>query len=131
MLKSCCTGRRGLGRLRGAFSADGRTLDKRGFPSTTRFAPPPPTTYCLLDALASGVTMTDAPLSPTSTLHGSPTPSGNKSADCADMAEKGHVSPYDGEGTEASPLIVKYLENDKTNPQNWSPRTKWYARRRS
>ncbi|GJN87183.1 hypothetical protein Rhopal_000128-T1 [Rhodotorula paludigena] len=69
--------------------------------------------------------MTDAPLSPTSTLHGSPTPSGNKSADGADMAEKGHVSPYDGEGTEASPLIVKYLENDKTNPQNWSPRTKW------
>ncbi|GAA5921435.1 hypothetical protein JCM3775_003047 [Rhodotorula graminis] len=71
--------------------------------------------------------MPDMSISPTSTLHE------NHSAHsvvakhhAADMAEKGRAaSPYDGEGTEASPKIVKWLDGEIENPQNWAPTKKW------
>ncbi|GAA6037269.1 hypothetical protein JCM8097_008654 [Rhodosporidiobolus ruineniae] len=42
-----------------------------------------------------------------------------------DLAEKGQAVPYAGEGTEASPYIVKWLDNDPENPQAWSAKVKW------
>ncbi|GAA5855824.1 hypothetical protein JCM8547_000375 [Rhodosporidiobolus lusitaniae] len=75
-------------------------------------------------------------LSPTSTLAGSPEPSaldntktsGEKSGDlAASNAPSAPAAPvpWQGEGTEASPYIVKFLEGEAANPQNWKPRTKW------
>lgn len=71
--------------------------------------------------------MPDMSISPTSTLHE------NHSAHSVvakhhgpDMAEKGRAaSPYDGEGTQSSPKIVKWLDSEMENPQNWAPTKKW------
>ncbi|GAA6055392.1 hypothetical protein JCM3770_001086 [Rhodotorula araucariae] len=43
----------------------------------------------------------------------------------ADLAEKGQAVPYDGEGTVEKPYIVKFLDDDKENPMNWSQTKKW------
>lgn len=66
-----------------------------------------------------------AEFSPTSTLHGSPTggnkldlhPSPHKAHDGLDAATA--PVPYDGQGTEESPYIVKWLDGEEENPQNW------------
>lgn len=63
-----------------------------------------------------------AEFSPTSTLHGSPT-GGNK----LDLQPSPHkedgiaTAPvrYDGQGTPESPYIVKWLDGEEENPQNW------------
>ncbi|GAA5934000.1 MFS transporter [Sporobolomyces koalae] len=61
--------------------------------------------------------------STTSTLAGAPEPSNkHKMAD----PEKGLAEPtYKGHGTEASPFIVTWQENDPENPMNWTPLKKW------
>ncbi|BGP30492.1 hypothetical protein JCM10296v2_002247 [Rhodotorula toruloides] len=74
-----------------------------------------------------------AEFSPTSTLHGSPTggnkldlhpsPSPHKAHDGLDTATA--PVPYGGEGTEESPYIVKWLDGEEENPQNWSGTKKW------
>ncbi|GAA5834016.1 hypothetical protein JCM11251_003593 [Rhodosporidiobolus azoricus] len=42
-------------------------------------------------------------------------------------AEKGaaDVNPYEGEGTEEKPYVVKWLPEDAENPQTWKQSTKW------
>lgn len=68
--------------------------------------------------------MTDSrQLSPTSTLHD---PDHRSSAlEKVDLAEKGSAVPYEGQGTTESPFIVKFLDGEQANPQNWSKTKKW------
>lgn len=70
--------------------------------------------------------MTDSrQLSPTSTLHD---PDHRSSAlEKVDLAEKGSAVPYEGQGTTESPFIVKFLDGEQANPQNWSKTKKWYV----
>ncbi|GAA5841535.1 hypothetical protein JCM3766R1_003979 [Sporobolomyces carnicolor] len=65
--------------------------------------------------------------SATSTLAGAPEPSDKmpKTSSLSDP-EKGFTQPtYKGEGTEASPYIVTWQENDPENPMNFSSTKKW------
>ncbi|GAA5844125.1 hypothetical protein JCM5353_005559 [Sporobolomyces roseus] len=66
--------------------------------------------------------------SATSTLAGVPEPSELKTekALSANDAEQGIAQPtYKGMGTEASPYIVTWAENDSENPMTWSGVKKW------
>ncbi|BGP14481.1 hypothetical protein JCM10213_004603 [Rhodosporidiobolus nylandii] len=47
------------------------------------------------------------------------------SAHGSDLMEKGQAVPYDGEGTEASPYVVKWAECDPENPMEWRGSAKW------
>jgi hypothetical protein len=67
--------------------------------------------------------------SATSTLAGAPEPTEKipKGSSFNDP-EKGFSQPtYKGEGTEASPYIVTWQENDPENPMNFSSVKKWYV----
>lgn len=77
-------------------------------------------------------------MSPSATLVGSPsicssTSSSspqNRKVDGAPSSADGDVvldaPPYEGEGTEASPYVVKFLPGDiKADPMQWSERKKW------
>lgn len=33
---------------------------------------------------------------------------------------------YEGSGTEESPYVVEWIENDPRNPMNWSQTKKWF-----
>ncbi|KAG0657635.1 hypothetical protein C6P46_006289 [Rhodotorula mucilaginosa] len=62
-------------------------------------------------------------LSPTSTLHDDRDQRQHASSSAlekVDLAEKGSAVPYDGAGTAESPYIVKFLDGEQANPQNWT-----------
>jgi len=68
--------------------------------------------------------------SATSTLAGVPEPSElkNEKALSANDAEQGIAQPtYKGKGTEESPYIVTWGENDSENPMTWSSVKKWFV----
>ncbi|KWU44138.1 Benomyl/methotrexate resistance protein [Rhodotorula sp. JG-1b] len=66
-------------------------------------------------------------LSPTSTLHDDRDQRQHASSalEKVDLAEKGSAVPYDGAGTAESPYIVKFLDGEQANPQNWTKTKKW------
>jgi hypothetical protein len=67
-------------------------------------------------------------LSPTSTLHDDRDQRQHASSSAlekVDLAEKGSAVPYDGAGTAESPYIVKFLDGEQANPQNWTKTKKW------
>ncbi|GAA5862570.1 hypothetical protein JCM3774_001063 [Rhodotorula dairenensis] len=65
-------------------------------------------------------------LSPTSTLHDDRDQLQPSSVlEKVDLAEKGSAVPYDGAGTPESPYIVKFLDGEQANPQNWTKTKKW------
>ncbi|POY72513.1 hypothetical protein BMF94_4339 [Rhodotorula taiwanensis] len=63
-------------------------------------------------------------LSPTSTLHDGDNQQ-SSSFEKAKLAEQGANAPYDGQGSAESPYIVKWLDGEQANPQNWSKTKKW------
>lgn len=67
-------------------------------------------------------------LLPTSTLHDDRDQRQHASSSAlekVDLAEKGSAVPYDGAGTPESPYIVKFLDGEQANPQNWTKTKKW------
>lgn len=66
--------------------------------------------------------------SATSTLAGGPEPTEKHPKGSLADAEKGFGQPtYKGEGTEASPYIVTWHDNDPENPLNFTSLKKWYV----
>ncbi|GAA5976462.1 hypothetical protein JCM10908_005508 [Rhodotorula pacifica] len=66
-------------------------------------------------------------LSPTSTLHDDRDQRQHAASamEKVDLAERGTAVPYDGAGTAEHPYIVKFLDGEQANPQNFSKGKKW------
>lgn len=46
-------------------------------------------------------------------------------AGARDDPEKDGDVPYEGEGTDASPFVVRYLAGERDNPLNWPSLRRW------